>query len=105
MSSKSHSKLTVTKMSPLDTNLNVNLPSGLKKGLIFRKLAQKRFCLLNVFPQCLDGLSGVETFVNFASRATWKWPFAVCWRDKAVFFSSVEKNTFGHNMHHVEAAW
>lgn len=50
------------------------------------------FDSLNVFPPSLDGLSGVEAFVNFASAATWKWPFAVCRRDKAVFFSSLEEN-------------
>lgn len=50
------------------------------------------FDLLNVFPRSLDGLSGVEAFVNFARAATWKWPLAVCQRDKAVFFSSLEKN-------------
>lgn len=34
----------------------------------------------------------MEAFVNFASAATWKLPFAVCRRDKAVFFRSLEKN-------------
>lgn len=51
------------------------------------------FFKLNVFPLFLDGLSRVEAFVNFASAVTWKWPFVVCPRDKAVFFGSLEKNT------------
>lgn len=71
--------------------------SGLKKQRAnFRKLTQTVllavFDSLNVFPPSLDGLSGVEAFVNFASAATWKWPFVVCRRDKAVFFGSLEKN-------------
>lgn len=34
----------------------------------------------------------MEASVNFARAATWKWPFVVCPRDKAVFFGSLEKN-------------
>lgn len=68
-----------------------------KQRANFRKLAQRTvlpavFDSLNVFPPSLDGLSGVEAFVNFASAATWKWPLAVCRRDKAVFFGSLEEN-------------
>lgn len=85
-------------MLPLDTKLNIILPSGLKKQRAnFRKLAQQPLSRLvfdsrNVFPQSLDGLSGVEAFVNFVSAATLKWPFAVCRRDKAVFFASLGEN-------------
>lgn len=91
--------MSFTAHSNKDTNLTIILPSGLKKQkdnlseLATESVLPAVLDLLNVFPPSLDGLSGVETFVNFASEATWKWPFAVCWRDKAVFFGSLEKNT------------
>lgn len=99
MSFKAHSNLFNWKDVATGHKISTIFTLGVEKakGLISEKLALDAvlpavFDSLNVFPQSLDGLSGVEAFVNFASAATWKWPFAVCWRDKAVFFVSLEKN-------------